>query len=65
MPASSAAKVAAVALVGSVSAAQMLAPTNDINLPASETASEPLKWLGANSPWFAGENLSSKVVWHG
>lgn len=61
MPASSAAKVAAMALVGSVSAAQMLAPTNDINLPASETASEPLKWLGANSPWFAGENLSSKV----
>ena len=64
MPSSSAAKVAAMALVGSVSAAQMLAPTNDINLPASETASEPLKWLGANSPWFAGENLFLKVVWH-
>ncbi|KAK2603016.1 hypothetical protein N8I77_009504 [Diaporthe amygdali] len=57
MPASSAIKVAAMALVGSLSAAQMLAPTNDINLPASETASEPLKWLGANSPWFAGPNV--------
>lgn len=57
MPASSAVKIgAALAVVGSASAAQMLAPTNDINLPASETASEPLKWLGANSPWFAGEN---------
>ena len=57
MPASSAIKTAAaLAVVGSVSAAQMLAPTNDINLPASETASEPLKWVGANSPWFAGEN---------
>ena len=46
---------AVMALVGSATAAQMLAPTNDINLPASETASEPLKWLGANSPWFAGK----------
>lgn len=61
MPASSSVKAAALAMVGSVSAAQMLAPTNDINLPASETASEPLKWLGANSPWFAGKNLFLKV----
>lgn len=58
MPASTAVKTAAaLAVVGSVSAAQMLAPINDINLPASETASEPLKWLGANSPWFAGPNV--------
>lgn len=62
MPGSSAVQVAALALVGSASAAQMLAPTNDINFPASETASEPLKWLGANSPWFAGEDLPLKVV---
>lgn len=62
MPASSAVKIgAALAVVGSASAAQMLAPTNDINFPASETASEPLKWLGANSPWFAGENCLSFV----
>lgn len=64
MAASSAVKAAALAVVGSVSAAQMLAPTNDINLPASETASEPLKWLGANSPWFAGEDLYSKALLH-
>ncbi|KUI62601.1 Acid phosphatase PHO1 [Cytospora mali] len=56
MPASSTVK-AVLALVGPAMAAQMLAPTNDINLPASETASEPLKWLGANSPWFAGPNV--------
>lgn len=31
-----------------------LAPEQDIFLPASDSASEPLKWLGANSPWFAG-----------
>ncbi|KAK7741055.1 hypothetical protein SLS53_005120 [Cytospora paraplurivora] len=37
--------------------ALLLAPTNDINLPANETASEPLRWLGANSPWFAGPNV--------
>jgi hypothetical protein len=67
MPASSAVTVtaAALALVGSVSAAQMLAPANDINLPASDTASEPLKWVGANSPWFAGENSIwvSRICW--
>ena len=45
------------ALVGSATAAQVLAPTQDINLPASESATEPLKWLGANGPWFAGEYL--------
>ncbi|ROV87494.1 hypothetical protein VMCG_10507 [Cytospora schulzeri] len=56
MPALSSVK-AALTLVGSAAAAQILAPTNDINLPASETASEPLKWLGANSPWFAGPNV--------
>lgn len=47
-----------VALVGSAMAAQMLAPIQDINLPASESASEPLKWLGGNSPYFAGTRLA-------
>lgn len=50
--------MASMALVGSAAAAQMLAPTQDINLPASESASEPLQWLGGNGPWFAGENES-------
>lgn len=47
------------ALVGSATAAQMLSPIQDINLPASESASEPLQWLGANSPYFAGKTISS------
>lgn len=54
--------LASVATVGSATAAQLLAPANDINLPASESASEPLKSLGANSPYFAGEELSSRVA---
>jgi hypothetical protein len=32
-----------------------LSPPQDIVLPSSDSAKEPLKWLGANSPWFAGE----------
>jgi hypothetical protein len=31
-----------------------LSPEQDIVLPASGSASEPLKWLGANSPYFTG-----------
>ena len=31
-----------------------LSPEQDIVLPASGSASEPLEWLGANSPYFAG-----------
>lgn len=54
--------LASVAIVGAVTAAQVLAPANDINLPASESASEPLKWLGANSPYFAGKAISSLAV---
>lgn len=59
MPASSSlvGSVAITALVGSAMAAQMLAPAQDINLPPSASASEPLKWLGANSPYFAGTPL--------
>lgn len=58
MPSSSS-LVGSVALVGSAMAAQMLAPTQDINLPASDSASEPLQWLGGNSPYFAGMHLST------
>ncbi|KAH8909067.1 histidine acid phosphatase [Coniochaeta sp. PMI_546] len=45
------------ALAGPATAVQFLAPAQDINLPASESATSPLQWLGANSPWFAGPNV--------
>lgn len=48
--------VASVALA-SAATAQLLAPVNDINLPASESAEQPLQWLGGNSPYFAGNVL--------
>lgn len=38
----------------------MLAPANDINLPVSGSASEPLKSLGANGPYYAGEQPTSE-----
>jgi len=37
-----------------VQATTFLSPEQDIVLPASGSASEPLEWLGANSPYFAG-----------
>lgn len=46
-------------LAGPTAAVQFLAPEQDINLPASATASSPLQWLGANSPWFAGPDVYS------
>jgi acid phosphatase len=45
------------ALLGASSAQQFLAPANDINLPSSGSASEPLRWVGANGPWVAGPNV--------
>lgn len=39
-------------------AGQILAPTQDINFPSSETAADPLKWLGANGPWYAGPGVN-------
>ncbi|KXH43916.1 histidine acid phosphatase, partial [Colletotrichum salicis] len=36
---------------------RLLAPVQDINLPASETAEYPLEHLGANGPWFAGTTI--------
>lgn len=59
MSTSSSSILASMAIVGSATAAQFLAPANSINLPASESASEPLKWLGGNSPYFAGMIISS------
>ncbi|KAK9769146.1 putative Histidine acid phosphatase [Seiridium cardinale] len=43
---------------GVSAAGQLLAPTQDINFPSSETATDPLKWLGANGPWYAGPNVN-------
>ncbi len=37
-----------------VTATTYLSPLEDILLPASDSAAEPLKWLGANSPYFPG-----------
>lgn len=46
---------ASLALVGAATALQYLAPEQDINLPSSKSAREPLQWLGANGPYHAGE----------
>ncbi|KAL2067899.1 hypothetical protein VTL71DRAFT_15997 [Oculimacula yallundae] len=47
------------ALVGTTVHAQVfLAPPNDILLPASESAKEPLQWLAAGSPYFAGPDIN-------
>lgn len=41
--------------VSGAATAQSLNPAQDIVLPASSSAKEPLEWLGANGPWFTGE----------
>ena len=47
--------VASLALLGpAIVGAQFLAPSQDINLPSSGSATNPLEWLGANGPYFAG-----------
>ncbi|KKA27887.1 hypothetical protein TD95_004269 [Thielaviopsis punctulata] len=49
------------AAAGAVTASSkpvMLAPKNDIRFPASATAKEPLKHVGANGPYFAGPNVN-------
>ncbi|KAH9910101.1 histidine acid phosphatase [Xylariomycetidae sp. FL2044] len=45
--------------IASVSATTVrsLAPLQDINFPASESATNPLQWLGANGPWYAGPDV--------
>lgn len=56
--------VGVVMLLGSagVSGQTFLAPEQDIVLPASSSATEPLEWLGANSPYFDGGFFLSFVV---
>lgn len=50
-------KLSLVCLAASLveASSRILAPIQDINLPASETAEHPLEHLGANGPWFAGK----------
>lgn len=43
-----------VALAAVGDATTYLSPAQDIVLPASGSASNPLEWLGANGPYFAG-----------
>ncbi|KAK6211346.1 histidine acid phosphatase [Colletotrichum tabaci] len=51
-------KFGLVCLVASVAgSSRSLAPIQDINLPASESAAHPLEHVGANGPWFAGPNV--------
>ncbi|KAK4122976.1 histidine acid phosphatase, partial [Parathielavia appendiculata] len=52
-----AASLAAVAPV--MASSRLLAPPQDILIDTpSESATSPLQWLGANSPWFAGPNVN-------
>ncbi|KAH8594811.1 histidine phosphatase superfamily [Bisporella sp. PMI_857] len=38
--------------------AQYLSPAQDINFPASNSAANPLTFLGANSPYYSGPNVN-------
>ncbi|CAJ2508035.1 Uu.00g092210.m01.CDS01 [Anthostomella pinea] len=41
-----------------------LALNQDVNFPSSDSVTNPLQWLGANGPWYAGPNvfnISSEV----
>lgn len=51
--------VVAVVGLGAKGLTQNLVPEQDIVLPSSGSASDPLKFLGANSPWFAGTSFDS------
>lgn len=51
--------LAAILVEGS---SRFLAPVQDINLPASESAEHPLEHLGANGPWFAGTSLYLTLI---
>ncbi|KAI0840293.1 phosphoglycerate mutase-like protein [Hypoxylon sp. FL0890] len=53
-------QVIVIALVGRgirATEPQYLAPRQDIHFPSSESATNPLQWLGANGPWYAGPNI--------
>lgn len=46
--------VAVLALSTGVLGQTYLSPEQDIVLPDSNSAANPLVWLGANSPWYGG-----------
>ena len=62
MPVFSAPRIAsAVAVLAAVGdATTFLSPAQDIVLPASGSASNPLEWLGANGPYYAGVSSDSQ-----
>ncbi|KAI0598002.1 histidine acid phosphatase [Biscogniauxia sp. FL1348] len=49
--------ISVAAIGASATIPQYLAPQQDINFPSSKTATNPLQWLGANGPWYAGPNV--------
>ncbi|CZT06049.1 related to 3-phytase B precursor [Rhynchosporium graminicola] len=51
-------KFGAFLALASVHAQLFLAPPNDILLPTSDSAKEPLQWLAAGSPYFAGPDIN-------
>ena len=53
--------VAALAAVGD--ATTYLSPAQDVLLPASGSVTNPLEWLGANGPYYAGESFLSKSLY--
>jgi hypothetical protein len=46
--------VSASLAIASAASAQILAPMNDILFPSSGSATDPLEYSGANSPYYAG-----------
>jgi acid phosphatase len=44
----------AYAVLAQAATGQILAPADDILFPSSSSASNPLEFAGANSPWFQG-----------
>jgi hypothetical protein len=46
--------IAILALSTGVVGEKYLSPEQDIVLPDSSSAANPMVWLGANSPWYAG-----------
>ncbi|TDZ29163.1 Repressible acid phosphatase [Colletotrichum spinosum] len=59
MALSSLALICFAALGAADATSRLLAPTQDINLPVSESADHPLEHLGANGPWYAGPNVNN------
>ncbi len=58
MPSSFTITAVIIAMAGASSASpRYLAPEQDIKFWNGENAANPLRWLGANGPWSAGDNV--------